>query len=133
MICSRLAPGGTVISGTVVVVAGGAVVVGAAVVVGGSVVVVVGASVVVVVDVVVLVELDVVVSGSVVVVVDSVEDGGTEVEVVVTTGSVSSVVSSSSPEVHRSRAMRATMRAATPAISAATGPGWRYHGSGSAP
>ena len=33
--------------------------------------------------------------------------------------------------VHTSRAMRPRTRAATPAMSAASGPGWRYHGSGS--
>ena len=40
-------------------------------------------------------------------------------------------VSSSSSLVHDERAMRPRTSAATPAISAASGPGWRYHGSGS--
>ena len=118
--------GGT---GTIVVVVVVAAVVGAAVVVGASVV---GGSVVLVVDVVDVVVVDelVVVAGSVGGAEPVVVDSRTVVDVVDSIdGNVGSMVSSSSSDAHTRRAMRATISAARPAMSAASGPGWRYHGS----
>src|SRR5215217_4110038 len=126
-----------VVAGVVVVVVGATVVVGAAVVVGGSVVVVVvvvvvsGTVVVVVVVLVVVVSGTVVDSATVVEVVDVVDDVDDVVLVVDSIEGSVGPVSSSSSCAQISSAMRTTISAATPAISAASGPGWRYHGSGS--
>jgi hypothetical protein len=60
----------------------------------------------------------------------TVEGGTVELELVGSSGSVSSLLPPSSP-VHTISAITPSTSAATPAMSAASGPGWRHHGSGS--
>ena len=78
-----------------------------------------------------VVDDEVVVSGTVVDVVEVVDDVDDVVLVVDSIDGNVGPVSSSSLRDQMKRATTTTISAATPAISAASGPGWRYHGSGS--